>query len=238
MPVSSSIPHGPLASAAERLMRLRDVEHNVQERVGRQPADERAGPCRSFVCLSREAAAGGEEVAAGVAQALGWLLLDYNLLRGLAELEHISPQELRFVDESRWSWLGEMFATWDQEGLSQGAYVMRLHEFIRRTVQQVPAVIVGRGAQHMLPRECGLAVRIIAPREQRIERTMREHGCDRARAAAQIDERDAERDEFVQRYFHHSTADPHLYDLVINTGSIEPKAAADLIVAECRRRFR
>jgi cytidylate kinase len=193
---------------------------------------------KPHVCVSRETGAGGEEIAEQVARSLGWHLLDRNLLHNIAEAGALSESVLRLVDEQRWNWLGELFAAWQRMGwLNQGGYVLRLEEFLTMVVQNVPAVIVGRGAHCVLSRERGLSVRIIAPRAQRVERIRQTTGCTRTEAAAEVDETDAARNEFVRRYFLRDPADPQLYDLVLNTGRIPLDSAAALIVAECRRRF-
>ena len=46
---------------------------------------------------------------------------------------------------------------------------------------------------------------------------------------------DHDRREFVSRYFHRDTSDPHLYDLVLNVERLGPPAAAEQIIAAlCR----
>jgi hypothetical protein len=231
--------HGPLAEAAERQMRMRELGATVAERVHHEH-EAAAAPrvMKPHVCVSRETGAGGEEIAERVSRELGWHLLDRNLLHNIAESGAVSESLLQFVDERRWNWLGELFSAWEQMGgVSQGNYVLRLSKFLTMVAENVPVVIVGRGAHRVLPREQGLSVRIVAPRQQRIERLMTATGRSRAEAGAEIDETDAARNDFVQRYFLCDPADPHWYDLVINTGSIELDAAAEMIVSECRRRF-
>jgi cytidylate kinase len=231
--------HGPLAEVAERQMRLHEVGAGVAERIYHEhEADAVPRAMKPHVCFSREMGAGGEEVAERVARSLGWHLLDRNLLHNIAEAGAVSESLLRLVDEKRWNWLGELFAAWERMGgINQGSYVLRLGDFLTMVARNVSVVVVGRGAHRLLPREQGLAVRIIAPRQDRIERVMRTAGCSRGQAAVEIDETDAARNEFVRRYFLCDPTDPHAYDLVINTGRMSVDAAAEMIAAECRRRF-
>jgi hypothetical protein len=233
------VAHGPLADVAERQMRLREVSSTVDERIEHEHEALATSPAvKPHVCLSRETGAGGEEIADRVARAMHWHLLDRSLLHNLAEAGAWSESLLEVVDERRWNWLSELFEAWNRMGgLNQGSYVLHLGDFLTTVSQNVPVVIVGRGAHCVLPREQGLAVRIIAPRQNRIERLMCSRGCSRAAAGAEIDETDAARNEFVRRYFLCDASDPHLYDLVINTGSVSLDAAAEMIVSECRRRF-
>jgi hypothetical protein len=234
-----TLTHGPLADVAERQMRLHELGSAVERRVEHEHrASEEPPGIKPHVCLSRETGAGGEEIADRVARALGWRLLDRNLLHSLAETGAWSESLLKIVDEGRWNWLAELFEAWDRMGgLNQASYVRRLEEFLTNVVRQAPAVIVGRGAFHFLPREQSFAVCIIAPRQERIERVMGAKGLRRSAATKEVDETDSARNEFVRRFFLCDPADPCLYDLVINTSHVPLDAAADLIVMECRRRF-
>jgi cytidylate kinase len=89
--------------------------------------------------------------------------------------------------------------------------------------------------QFILPREAGIAVRIIAPKKQRVERVMKRRQCNWRDAERFVDDTDRGRAQFVERYFHRDVADPHLYDLVINLAYVSYDDAVDLMVERCRR---
>jgi cytidylate kinase len=63
-----------------------------------------------------------------------------------------------------------------------------------------------------------------------LERT----GVPPAQAAAAVRHRDADRQHFLQRYYHTSVTDSCAYDLQINTGTIPLSAAAALVLALVR----
>ena len=96
---------------------------------------------------------------------------------------------------------------------------------------------MGRGAQVLLPRERGLAVRVIAPLEQRIARATERHGLDRKSAIARLRATDEGRVFLVRRHFHADVADVRLYDLVLNLERLDLEAAAAVIAAAFHRRF-
>ena len=52
-----------------------------------------------FITISREYGAGGGEVAARLADLLGWDLLDHEWLHRAAQLEHLPDAELEAIDE-------------------------------------------------------------------------------------------------------------------------------------------
>jgi cytidylate kinase len=135
------------------------------------------------------------------------------------------------------SWFRETFGKWlDEQLVSQAEYVSRLGKLVLLAAQHESTVFVGRGVQFILPRENGVAVRIIAPRKERVQRVQEQRQCTRHEAERFVDHTDNDRSEFVRRYFLHDVADPRLYDLVINLQHVSREAAIDIIAGECQRR--
>jgi cytidylate kinase len=62
---------------------------------------------------------------------------------------------------------------------------------------------------------------------------MEREGLDASNAKRFLDETDRGRHEFAMRFFRQDIADPHIYDLVINTERIGFERAAELIVSAC-----
>jgi len=80
-----------------------------------------------------------------------------------------------------------------------------------------------------LPPEFGLRVRMVAPRGLRVAALADREGLDLRAAGDRLDEVDASRADFVRRHYRTKAADPHHYDLVIDTARLGIDAAADLI---------
>jgi len=228
-----------LSQVAERQMRgWAHQLHQQQRQSELRPGQEVSHLIHPYVAISRETGANGGALAQRLADLLQWKALDRELLDYMAERYNLSRLSLEFVDETLASWFHEMFGKWlDQRLVSQAEYVHRLGRMVLLAAQSESTVFVGRGVQFMLPRESGLAVRIVAPREKRILNIMERLSCDRPEAEKFVEETDHGREQFVERYFHRNTTDPHLYALVMNLEFISLDDAADLIAAECRRRF-
>lgn len=227
-----------LSELAERQMRTWALQLQSQQRL----AEERAATpvpqlIQPYVAISRETGVDAGELAQAVASQCGWKMLDRELLDYLADHDHLSRIALDFVDERAVSWFHEMFGKWlDEQLVSQAEYVSRLGRIVLLAAQYESTVFVGRGVQFILPRERGLAVRIIAPRKKRVQRVMERRQCSEREARQFAEETDNARAQFIQRYFRHDVADPHLYDLVINLEHLTRNDAVDLIVSECKRR--
>jgi cytidylate kinase len=191
-----------------------------------------------YIAISRETGVDAAGIAKSVASKLGWKVLDSELLDYIAEHYHLSRLALDYVDERAASWFHETFGKWlDEQLVSQAEYVSRLGTVVLLAAQHESTVFVGRGAQFVLPREAGLAARVIAPRKLRVQRVMERRQCSQHEAEEFVDESDNGRAGFVRRYFHRDVADPRLYDLVINLERTSPEAAADLILNDFRLCF-
>jgi cytidylate kinase len=182
--------------------------------------------------ISREAGAGGSEIAAIVGKRLGWEVLDKNLLDHVAERFHHDRSMLKMVDETRSNWVYDVLGSWmDSTVIPHETYVSQLSRVILAAARQSNYIFVGRGARFLLPREKVLAVRLVASEGFRLKRIMQYLKLSEADARRQMHEVDQGRREFAQRFFHHDITDPHLYDLVINSEGLGIEGAAEEIVA-------
>jgi cytidylate kinase len=192
---------------------------------------------RPYISISREAGACGEDVARQVAQKLGWELMDKNLLDEIAEYFHLPKPMLELVDETTTNWVYDMIGAWaDPNIIPHEKYLVRLARIVRLAARRSSVVFVGRGAHLLLPRDRGLAVRVIADEKYRIGQLMHAEGLDEAAARRRVHVIDSGRREFVQHFFHRDPNDPHLYDLVLRADQLGVELAADLIVEAHRRR--
>jgi cytidylate kinase len=189
-----------------------------------------------FIAISREAASGGAKVAQIVAEQLGWDVLDKELLEVIATRYKLPRDMLELVDETKADWFHDVLGTFiDSQLVSHDAFVHHLTRIVYLAALHGNVVFVGRGAYAVLPRKNGLAVRIVAPKSQRVEEMMRRCGLSRHAATLRVDEMDKQRRQFCRHHFHHDTNDPLEYDLVINTARFSQEVAAGLIVeAFCR----
>jgi CMP/dCMP kinase len=74
-----------------------------------------------------------------------------------------------------------------------------------------------------------LHVRVVAPLEPRILYVMHREGLDYEAARSRVQLKDRDRDRYLQAAHHHDPDDPHLYDLVVNTGIIDLDGIVHLV---------
>lgn len=226
-----------ILAAAERQMQAWARTAEIEDRAIRAKELQRlAGSVEDYLAISREEGAGGSEIAQSVGQKLAWEVLDRNLLDRVADRFRLSRTMLELVDETRGNWVYDVLGTWmDRSIISAEKYVTHLIHVVLAAARQGNVVLVGRGAGFLLPREKGLAVRIIAPLGYRVRQVMHRQGLDEAEARRFVEEKDLGRREFVRRYFHRDIDDPHLYDLVINVERIGPQGAARQVLSALGR---
>ena len=98
-----------------------------------------------------------------------------------------------------------------------------------------PVIIVGHGGNCLFrDRPDVLRVRVTAPFDVRVQRVARRTGVTEQRAAADIRRRDADRQQYLQRYYRSDMNDACGYDLQINTGTVPLESALQLILALIR----
>ncbi|HSJ95668.1 MAG TPA: cytidylate kinase-like family protein [Myxococcota bacterium] len=215
----------PLAELFERQARRWAIER----RAG-MPA-----PRGAVVSISRQPWAGGDEVAERVA---GWL--DYGLfgldhLRELARdpslrdrlVADLEPAARTAIEERARLLFGEL----------DEAEVREVASVVAALGERGMAVVVGRGAIAVLPRERTLRVLVVAPRETRAERLAAALDLPPVAANARLEREDRERLAFLRDRLGLASDDAALYDLVVNTERLAPDAAAALVVEAVRRRF-
>jgi hypothetical protein len=186
------------------------------------------GPC---LLVSREIASGGNLIARQTGARLGWNVYDGELVDEIARVAHERRRLVESVDErsrSLWEQTWQQVLTWAQP--TDATYLHGLRQVVMSLGHHGDAVIVGRGARHLLPSGCAVRVRVIAPLEQRAARMAEEEGISKAAALAKIRDIDAAREAFIWRTFKQRADSPLNYDLVINTAEVGIQAATDIVL--------
>jgi cytidylate kinase len=200
-------------------------------RGARSPAKDLA-----VVTIDREVGTPDQEISREVGARLGWPVYDHELLEIIALREHWPLYAIEELDERHVSWLQESFESfWSFPGVREVEFVHRLVETIAELGTKGHCVIVGRGAEYILPRDGVLHVRLIASREDRIATLARRQEISLSAAARRLATLERSRREFVRSHFAGATTEPS-DALVLNTSHITVSECADLIVDALQRR--
>lgn len=187
------------------------------------------GPC---LLISREHGSGGTVVAHAISERLGWNVYDREIVAQIADSEHVQKKLVESVDEkvrTRWenTWRQMLFP----EDVSTERYLRCLHDVILTLGHNGDVIILGRGAQYLLPASCSLRVRLIAPLEKRAQRVSENQRLTKDEAIAFVQRIDKEQAHFIQKYFHSDLSAPQNYDLVLNTEALSVSGTVNVILA-------
>ena len=174
MSIISEQASADLTAAAKRRMERWLLSPDLQDHMQHaKHVRSKRGETGPYIAVSREAGSRGTEVAHIVGQQLGWDVLDKELLGFIAQRYQLPRDMLEIVDETRANWFHDVLGTFlDSRLVSQDSYVTHLKRVLYLAALYGNVVFVGRGAQCVLPRASGVAVRIIAPQKQRVEHMM------------------------------------------------------------------
>lgn len=199
-------------------------------------AGTKHGPSPFTITISREAGAQGSAVAAEIGQRLGWPVYDQNILGKIADEMKRPPSRLEAVDEQPVGWLQETIGNLlGQYQVGTDTYLKYLMIAVRGLGLGGKCVIVGRGANFILPVETTLRVRMVAAPEDRTRMVASSKGISAAEAAAWVEATNYRRGAFVKYAFKQDAANPHHYDLVLNMSRLSVSDAADTIIETLRR---
>jgi len=205
----------------------------------------------SIITISRMYGSGGSEVAALVASALGWQLLDNALVDAVAERLGVTVAEVEEREE-RVATLVERLAAslaLSAPEIMPGPATAtlppseeRLIAVTERIIQEACArgnvVLVGRGAQSMLAtRSDVIHAYCYAPPATLAARTAERYGMSLKDAARQVEERNRQREQHVRKHWKRSWSAFENYHVCLNTDWLGLEGAADLIVRLARDRF-
>jgi cytidylate kinase len=201
---------------------------------------------RTVVCISHAPGAGGEEVGRLVADRLGFLYVDEEIVARAADKGGVHAADVA-DEERRKSFAaralnaiaqggGEAWAlgttgpltSWDELGSDDIRSLIR--ETIEQTAARGKAVIVAHAASYAIGRDDAvLRVFVTASPETREGRIAEDESLDHAGAAKALKESDAGRADYLKRFYDVRDESPTHYDLVLNTDSLSVEQAANLI---------
>ena len=182
------------------------------------------------ITVSREPGSGGRVVAERIAKQLGLDLFHGEIIQEIAESADTSARILETLDEKGLSVLDDWISTLvNRRHLWPDQYLKHLMKVIGTIGEHGRAVIIGRGANFILPREVRFRVRIVAPLEFRVKNVAHEFDVPSEEARRRVLRTESDRRAFVRKYFHADITDPVNYDLVINTGTLSIDAAVEAI---------
>ena len=203
-----------------------------------------------LITISRQFGAGGSEVARRVAAALGWRVVDNELVEQVAARAGLPPERVAAREERCPTFVErlartlaaatpEVFPPPDTAGTMVDVPEAELVKITEAVVREIAArgrvVVVGRAAPAVLARQTdALHVRLVAPRAFRVQLAADRLGCAPAQAAAILDETDRMRARYTREYYRRDLNDPVHFHMVLNTAALGLDGATEAVVGRAR----
>ena len=204
-----------------------ELGQQLHKRIHRQ-TEPREHPTLS---ISRETGCGVDEVIDEINHILGWQVYNKNIVDRIASDAKLNQKLVESLDERTRDELKDWIkAVFQNQVIGSDKYIRHLSEIILSIAKSGKAIIVGRGANFILPKGQTLNVRLIAPLQHRIYYMADKLNCGYNQAKNIVVASDTERQAFLHKFFNNDEFDPLNYDLIINTGNVTYKTAANIII--------
>jgi cytidylate kinase len=212
----------------------RNIGAALHHELPDDPPNHHLGP---YVAVSRMSGTGGSAFAKRLGEALDWPVLDSEIVDLIADTFELDGAMLHLLDEAKANWVRDVLGDlMPHQIINLDTYVHHLGKVMRLVGLHGNVVLVGRAAHLFLPRERGLALRLVAPLEERVLRVSEHDNVKAEDARRHIEDVDRRRAHFVEHYFGRAIDDPTLYDAVLNRSSLSDSELSEIVVALCHRR--
>jgi cytidylate kinase len=216
--------------------RTRSIQQIIEEQMRRwqlmKTEKVKAKRGVSVITISREPGSGGRVVAKKLAEKLGFEVFHQEVLHEIAKRADVSEKLLGTLDEKGLTVLEDCISSmvYDRH-LWPDEYLKHLMKVIGGIGEHGCAIIVGRGANFVIPPQNRLRLRIVAPQKVRIANVAHAFDITAEDAKRRIIRTESDRRAFIRKYFNADIADPINYDLVINTGALKIDKAVEAVIA-------
>lgn len=183
------------------------------------------------ITICMEAGSGGYLIGEALAKRLDFELYSRNILNAISHSANVSSNALDLIEKERFSRLQDFVSSLlSDDYVYSGDYFQHLNKIVNALGIIGRAVIVGRGANFILPPEKRFAIRVVAPGEVREKNVAFHFGVPIVEAKKRIKHRDSRRKSFIKGAFHADIADWRHYDLIINTARLDLNTAVETAI--------
>jgi cytidylate kinase len=183
------------------------------------------------ITISSQPGSGGRIIAQRLAERFDIDLFDRDIIKSIAESAHISGAVIETMEKERLSGVQDFISSLVSDRyLWPGVYLEHLMKVVCAIASHGNAVIVGRGANFLIPLEDRLSIRVAAPTDVRVENVAKAFGVPHEEAKRRVINRQNRRAAFIRQSFNADVDDPDNYDLVINTKKRDLDAAVGAVI--------
>jgi hypothetical protein len=224
-------------------MRIRNpnIQHLIERQIKTAFLIKREDLRREWrppILISRERQSAAEEMAERLSERLGWPLYDKNIILEIAKEIKDDPKRVEFLDERYrakfWEYV-EAFSV--SSKVLQEEYILYLKRFLRMLGRMGNCIIVGRGANFVIPPSKALRIRCVGSPPGWREILKRYYGLKDEEVERKVKEWNEEQRRFIEKFFGADINDPHHYDLILNLDYYPLERAMRVVLEAYREKF-
>jgi cytidylate kinase len=187
------------------------------------------------VTVSMQPGSRGRLVAEELARRVDYDYFHRDMIKEIALSARMSETLIESLEKNRLSGIDDFIASIVKKHyMHPDVYLIHLMKVVNAIARHGRAVIVGRGANFILPVDVRFSVRIVAPLEVRIHNVAETYAVSEEEAKQRVTWRQSRRTAFIRQSFNADINDPLNYDLMINTANMTVTCAVEAIIAALR----
>ena len=190
------------------------------------------------ITMCMEPGSGGSIVAQRIAERLEFDYFNRDIVEKISQTSEIRGAVINSLEKQRLTGVKDFISSlMEEQYIHPDTYLNHLLAVISTIAKHGRAVIVGRGANFILPAEDIFAVRVIAPLKKRIREVALTYRATTEQAKRRVIQRESRRRAFIRNTFHADISDPNHYDLTINTGKMSIESAVEAVIGAVMARL-
>lgn len=203
----------------------------------------------AVITISRQFGCGGKDLGRKVADALGYVFADSEIISRIAEAANVSETWVKHVEKEaggKFLWIISQMVSKglvekilkDERGyIDESIYLDYLVVLIAQFAEEGDVVIMGRGSQYILQdHPDAIHILLVNSVENRIKNIMERHDLTHKKAEQMVQSEDKRRAALYKKIGKTDYEEAGLYDLAVNLGRVEADTARNLIVKLARHK--
>jgi cytidylate kinase len=208
-------------TSIEAIVNRQILKWELEKKEAEQIEEERLRPS-PIVTVSRQSGSRGSYFGSRLAQRLGYQRLHRDAIDLICKSSGYRRRVVESLDEKfrgRLDLLAESIVT--GQSVDQSDFNRQLCQVVLSMSELGGVVLMGRGGSFILGPKRGFHMRVVCPREKRIENLIKYKELSEDEATETIDHSDKTRRKFIEKLFDCDIDDPRQYDMVTNSALID-----------------
>ncbi len=221
-------------TSIEAIINRQLLKWELEKREFEEAKSPREKPA-PIVTVSRETGSRGSYFGSRLAQRMGYQRLHREAIDVICRSSGYLKRVVESLDKGFRGQLELMVESiFTGQAVDHSDYTRQLCQVVISMSRLGGVILMGRGGSFILGPQRGFHIRIVCPREKRIENLMKYKELANDEAVKVIDASDRDRRQFVRKLFDADIDDPRQYDMCLNTALVDIEELVDTTVTAIR----